>query len=265
MAQPAIPLHHLGRAEHLSNTVNQHVYCDSKGFVWISSMDGLNRFDGVKSIIYRPEWQGKKVVENFITGGFFEDKNSNIWFGTMNFIGCYIRERDSVALYNIQDNGENIKNNVPFYLEDNGTLWLRSDFGVFTFSTAKKTWKKISQPDGYNRCRLSAFDKSNFLLYAFDSWEPPNAISIYRVKDGRITDTFRLMVDQVGTVIDLIPVENHLWIASAEKGLIEADLNGKNLHFYGREEARVSAIKNICRKGDSLIVSDWSNHLIFSI
>lgn len=263
MAQPAIPLHHLGRAEHLSNTVNQHVYCDSKGFVWISSMDGLNRFDGVKSIIYRPEWQGKKVVENFITGGFFEDKNSNIWFGTMNFIGCYIRERDSVALYNIQDNGENIKNNVPFYLEDNGTLWLRSDFGVFTFSTAKKTWKKISQPDGYNRCRLSAFDKSNFLLYAFDSWEPPNAISIYRVKDGRITDTFRLMVDQVGTVIDLISVENHLWIASAEKGLIEADLNGKNLHFYGREEARVSAIKNICRKGDSLIVSDWSNHLFF--
>lgn len=237
------------------------MYCDSKGFAWISSMDGLNRFDGVRAITYRPVWPGKKYVENFITGGFFEDKESNIWFGTINFIGCYIRKLDSIALYSIRDNGENIKNNVPFYLEPNGKLWIRSDFGIFTFSIYEHTSKKIMNPIGYNRCRMSSIGKNNYLLYAFETSDTAFTASVYNVRDELVTSKLQLRTAEVGIVSDICPIVNRLWIVSLDKGLIEADLYGKNLYFHSIKDPRIGSITALCQKGDSLIVSDWSKNI----
>ena len=43
---------HLSVNNGLSQGVNKCIYRDSKGFVWISSYDGLNRFDGVNCISF---------------------------------------------------------------------------------------------------------------------------------------------------------------------------------------------------------------------
>ena len=44
---------HLTVNNGLSQGVNNCIYRDSKGFVWVSSFDGLNRFDGMSCVSFR--------------------------------------------------------------------------------------------------------------------------------------------------------------------------------------------------------------------
>ena len=53
--QSELLFRHLKLDDGLSEATNAYVYKDSKGFVWISSINGLNRFDGKHIKVYQPE------------------------------------------------------------------------------------------------------------------------------------------------------------------------------------------------------------------
>ena len=79
--QMPLSFHHLSIAQGLSNPINSYVYHDSEGFVWISSIDGLNRFDGRNVKVYRPDPSVENTLSgNIISSPFFEDQETNIWF-----------------------------------------------------------------------------------------------------------------------------------------------------------------------------------------
>jgi signal transduction histidine kinase/ligand-binding sensor domain-containing protein len=63
------------------NTVHSIVQ-DQKGFLWIGTEDGLNRFDGYSFVTYKktPHDPGS-ISDNFITC-LYIDKNDNLWVGT---------------------------------------------------------------------------------------------------------------------------------------------------------------------------------------
>ena len=48
-----LAFHHLSVKNGLSQGVNNCIYKDSKGYIWISSFDGLNRYDGIGCLVYR--------------------------------------------------------------------------------------------------------------------------------------------------------------------------------------------------------------------
>jgi len=78
-----LSFHHLTSEDGLSNDINSYVYKDSKGFVWISSIDGLNRFDGQSVKVYRPDDESSTAVAgNIVSSNFYEDGFTNIWFTT---------------------------------------------------------------------------------------------------------------------------------------------------------------------------------------
>jgi len=65
----------------LSQGSNAFVYHDTKGFVWLSSLDGVNRFDGKTVKVYKPDVDNG-LRGNIITSNFFEDDATNLWFTT---------------------------------------------------------------------------------------------------------------------------------------------------------------------------------------
>jgi|GEM_PF-2793970 len=110
---------------------NCFIFQDSKGFVWISSIDGLNRFDGTNVKTYRFEsgLQGKNIQSNF-----YEDNQSNIWFSTYEEINCYIRKEDSIKIYRVKDSlGVSIMQNYRVFHVDtaNNHLWLQANKQIF--------------------------------------------------------------------------------------------------------------------------------------
>ena len=101
-----LQFNHLSSQEGLSNTeYNNSIFQDSKGFVWISSIDGLNRYNGNSIRTYHKE---KGLVGKNIQGGFFEDLDSNIWFSTYQALNCYHRDLDSIFHIPILDKNNNL-------------------------------------------------------------------------------------------------------------------------------------------------------------
>ncbi len=60
---------------------------DKKGFLWFGTKDGLNRFDGYTFKIFRNDPDNPKSIGNNFIHSLYEDKNENIWAGTL--IGLY--------------------------------------------------------------------------------------------------------------------------------------------------------------------------------
>ncbi len=85
----------------LSNSLINKVYQDSRGFVWIATEDGLNKFDGNKFVIYR---QKSTVPDNLLNNyvkTVFEDSQDRFWVGCINGIQLYNRSTDSFHTFPI--------------------------------------------------------------------------------------------------------------------------------------------------------------------
>ncbi len=98
-----------------SKTFNFYIYQDSQKFVWISSIDGLNRFDGKETVHYLPNQQNN-LLSPQINSSFFEDVNTGaIWFSSPTNIQKYHPEGNT--------------------FEDSTPQMLGSDYVVLTLDT----------------------------------------------------------------------------------------------------------------------------------
>ncbi|MFD2519967.1 ligand-binding sensor domain-containing protein [Emticicia soli] len=77
-----IAMQHWSAAEGLSQGLINDVAIDKWGYVWISTKEGLNRFDGNSFKVYRHlPTDPKSISDNYITSLLVDDKNK-IWVGT---------------------------------------------------------------------------------------------------------------------------------------------------------------------------------------
>ena len=72
----------LGFKEGLSELTISCMLQDSKGFIWVGTRDGLNRYDGYKFKVYRNNpADSLSITSNFITN-LVEDKKGDLWIAT---------------------------------------------------------------------------------------------------------------------------------------------------------------------------------------
>lgn len=140
-AQPHFPsfLHRLSPEQGLSQATNSFVLHDSRGFVWVSSIDGLNRYDGHSVRVYRPNpVDGQAIGGKNMQSPFFEAHNGDLWFCTYEAINRYRRLTDDFEVFRIRDvAGKIIENGYyAFHFDRDGRLWLRAgEDGLYWFDT----------------------------------------------------------------------------------------------------------------------------------
>ena len=81
--------------EGLSNEHITAIFQDSKGYMWIGTKDGLNRFDGERTKIYNCSTDENTLSSTYIEA-IEEDSFGNIWVGTDNGLDIIVRDTDTI-------------------------------------------------------------------------------------------------------------------------------------------------------------------------
>src|ERR1700733_628670 len=86
----SLKFEHFGTREGLSQINVNCVIQDSRGFMWIGSRNGLNRYDGYKFITFRNDSKDPNSVSNNMITDLAEDSEGNIWVATQNGLNKYV-------------------------------------------------------------------------------------------------------------------------------------------------------------------------------
>lgn len=113
---------------HLSSSLVNYIFEDSKGMIWIATEDGLNRYDGAKFTIYKHHPGDEHSLAHNNVSVIFEDSKGNIFVGSYGGLQIYDRTTDSFSNRAIWKDGKSFHNNVKSMLErHDGELWTTGD------------------------------------------------------------------------------------------------------------------------------------------
>ncbi|MCB0588707.1 MAG: hypothetical protein KDD06_25675, partial [Phaeodactylibacter sp.] len=74
------------------NTVNC-IIKDSRGYLWIGTNDGLNRYDGYQFAVFRHLKQDSSSLSDNKVYALLEDRAGRLWVGTKNGLNRYDRNK----------------------------------------------------------------------------------------------------------------------------------------------------------------------------
>ncbi|MDR2914723.1 MAG: response regulator [Tannerella sp.] len=112
----------------LANNTVRYFYQDSKGFIWMSTIDGLCRYDGNSFVTLRPDPGQQISLIDQRTSIISEDKNGFLWIATSpELYNCYDLKQDRFVDYTGNEDLYQRYTNVFF--AENGDVWLRHSNG----------------------------------------------------------------------------------------------------------------------------------------
>ncbi len=132
----------------LSNSTVHQIFQDSKGFIWIATKDGLNRYDGFTFSTFRHDIRDTNSLLNNTILCIAEDTTGQMWYGTRNGLSIYKPYLETFSTPKI------LRSCIINALlrDDKNNIWVASSNGLWIFT-----------PDGsQTKCKLSS--KENSLL-----------------------------------------------------------------------------------------------------
>jgi two-component system sensor histidine kinase ChiS len=73
---------HVSIEDGLSQSVVLSILQDSKGFIWLGTQDGLNRYDGYDFTVYKNDLENDSSLSNGFVWAIIEDRAGMLWIGT---------------------------------------------------------------------------------------------------------------------------------------------------------------------------------------
>jgi ligand-binding sensor domain-containing protein len=228
-AQQAInaSFHHLFAEQGLSNTNAYAMLKDSRGFMWLGTLNGLTRFDGLQCKVYKPSNSG---IMGVAIKSIVEDKIGNLWVGTEAGLNYYDRQKDVFTFIKIQ----NITKDYtawPFAIDNNGLLWVdildTKITGTYTFDYKSKRFVLRSRHASSN----FYLDNNQFFKSIKSHYlEGPNDIGFKKINFENYkeiqTEVFfdgKNGLPALAHLAEYLYVDNDslIWITGNTKGLIK--------------------------------------------
>ena len=86
---------HMTTGDGVANNSIRYIYQDSKGFIWMGTLNGLSRYDGNSFVTFRPEGGNKISLIDHRIRDLEEDKNGFLWIATSaELFSCYDLKKD---------------------------------------------------------------------------------------------------------------------------------------------------------------------------
>jgi len=187
----------------LSNSSVNTIFQDSENLLWIGTWDGLNRYDGSKFKIFRPEINNENSLSNQVILKIDEDNAGQLWILTMHGINRYDKKTNTFRRYYFSR-----KNSPPL---SESEYHMALDTSKTVFCSVKDWGIGYYRKDGFQRLnsmnlpieavKKMEFSKSGDLLVLFEN----NELFLLRIKTNN----------------------------DGEKIISQSDLVSENVHEFG--------------------------------
>lgn len=222
-----------GLSENNINSILQ----DSRGFIWLGTRDGLNRFDGTDFKIFKNKQQDASSLSNDYITDLAEDSAGNIWIGT-NEGGLNKYDRRKNLFYRYQHD-EKKKNSIAgprinaIAVAADQSLWLATMNGLDHFDpkTATSVHYRTSAADPKSLSTdavTAVFIDSQSRLWAGTQY----GLNLFDPKTGTfqryISDGTAGSISGNGITSILEDSKKRIWIGTYDSGLNLYEGPGKN-------------------------------------
>ncbi len=234
----------------LSSDFIRTVYQDTEGYIWLATSNGLNRFDGYKYRIYKPNYEQEKTFNSVNLLTIAEDQQDRLWLGTRpNGINVFNKLTGEVTIIDSRDTTGMaiLGNNINHLLCDSlGRVWICTYNGLnmydpgidsmFTFTNSEDSENNFS----FGTISYAYQDSQGKILIG--SWG--NGIYIFNEEKQNfarllLNDKNNLTSNRIVRILE--DRDGYLWLGTWEAGIYKTKLhNYKNLeilqHYHANSQ-----------------------------
>lgn len=139
LAQSSSPMmvERVGRLQGLSETTITAILQDHRGFLWVGTPNGLNRYDGYEFTVFRQDAQDSLSLASNNIKALHEDRSGTLWIGTVNGLHRYNRSFGTFTRFQHNPTNKNSlsSNDISSITSDaDGTLWIGTKRGINRFT-----------------------------------------------------------------------------------------------------------------------------------
>jgi signal transduction histidine kinase/ligand-binding sensor domain-containing protein/CheY-like chemotaxis protein len=221
---------------------NNRINCllrDSKGYLWIGTEMGLNKYDGYKITTYLNQISQKNTLSDNRVNCLFEDQLNNLWIGTGNGLNKFDRKTETFKFYKSGSLNEISDNNICSIIEDKkGNVWIATGYGL-------NRWNP--RIDNFSQFYIPAKENQHQANYITSVIMDANGCLWLGTNDNRLwyfnTETFQfksisdpVFSSTLGLTKRMIEGKDSvIWIGTYGNGLYSFDLATKKIQQYSAQ------------------------------
>ncbi|MDB1934744.1 ATP-binding protein [Clostridium tertium] len=223
----------------LSQISVEYLFQDSKGYMWIGTIDGLNRYNGSRFEVFRYSKDKPNSISGNYISAIAEDDEGNIWVGTSRGLNRINTHTSEITTYLPGVNGCNLSNyNITEILIDSkGDIYIATEDGLNLYNEEDDNFIRLYNSGDKKNSLSSQFVYSivedNYGNYWIGTDNGLNKIENNSQKiikyysdggDNSINDNFifKLYADNL----------DNLWIGTYNGGLNKLDLKTNKIEKF---------------------------------
>ncbi|MBM3176793.1 MAG: hypothetical protein FJZ78_02195 [Bacteroidetes bacterium] len=147
--------------EGLSQNSVTALFRDSRGFLWVGTQDGLNRFDGSEFTRFRHDGNDESSISDQYITSIYEDVRGLLWIGTRNGVNTF--DWSTQKFRRIYPDSS-MRNKVQYAVNQissfsNGDLMVSISGSAFRYRHADQSFQKLKDEISYSYSFVEAGDE----------------------------------------------------------------------------------------------------------
>ena len=240
----------------LSQSTVETIYQDSKGYIWIGTNDGLDRYNGYEFKHYKyNKYDKNSIAHNYIVD-IIEDKKGYIWVSTINGLSRIDTDKDEIKNYYSDKNNGNLsdENLWQMIYTTEGKLLVSSINGLNLYDEEKDTFNRVLSKENElpSQFIYSLKEDSNGHI-----WVGTDKGLVELDKNFKLVKSYQDSIgeSEVYNVYD--DSKGNLWACTLGNGLFRINLNDKSVKNYKNSENKFSIPSDTVRD----VINDSNNKL----
>ena len=240
----------------LSQSTVETIYQDSKGYIWIGTNDGLDRYNGYEFKHYKHDKYDKNSIANNYIVDIIEDKNGYIWVSTIGGLSRINLDKDEIKNYYSKEDSGNLSNSNLWQIlctKDNRLIASTID-GLNVYDKNKDKFTRILYKEG---------ELPSQYIYSLEEdinghiWVGTDNGLVELDKDLNIVKSYHDTIGDSDVYNVYDDSKGNIWVCTLDNGLFKINLDDKSVENYKNNNSKISIPSNNVRD----IISDSEGKL----